>query len=114
MLGHLQRGGGPTAFDRFLSTQFGVQAVRLLHENRFGRMVCYQPPEINDVSIAEAIGQLKRVDVHCSAIQTGRGLGISFGDRSPNQDVIDAKSIGVACAPVNVEMTTAFANVHAF
>ncbi len=114
VLGHLQRGGGPTAFDRFLSTQFGVQAVRLLHENRFGRMVCYQPPEINDVSISEAIGQLKRVDVHCSAIQTGRGLGISFGDRLPNQEFIDLKAKAVAYAPVDIGMSASIGNVHAY
>jgi ATP-dependent phosphofructokinase / diphosphate-dependent phosphofructokinase len=81
VLGHLQRGGGPTAFDRFLSTQFGVHAVRLLHEQRFGRMVCYQPPEISDVAISDAIGKLNKVNPLSSAIQTVRGLGISFGDR---------------------------------
>lgn len=113
VLGHLQRGGGPTAFDRFLSTQFGVQAVRLLHENRFGRMVCYQPPEINDVSIAEAIGQLKRVGRDCAAIQTGRGLGISFGDRSPNEDVIDAKLVGSVHATANIDLPT-MANSQVF
>ncbi len=58
----------------------------MLHENKLGRMVCYQPPEITDVTIAEAIGQLKRVNPACSAIQTGRGLGISFGDSVPKQD----------------------------
>lgn len=94
VLGHLQRGGGPTAFDRFLSTQLGVQAVRLLHEQRFGRMVCYQPPEITDVTIAEAIGQLKRVDCNSSAVQTGRGLGICFGDRSPEAENNDVRSVG--------------------
>ena len=114
VLGHLQRGGGPTAFDRFLSTQFGVQAVRLLHENRFGRMVCYQPPEINDVSIAEAIGQLKRVASNSSAVQTGRGLGISFGDRWPNQDMMDAKLVAASHAPVNVEMAASAGIVQAF
>ncbi len=102
VLGHLQRGGGPTAFDRFLSTQFGVQAVRLLHENRFGRMVCYQPPEIADVTIAEAIGQLKRVDVNCSAVQTGRGLGISFGDRSPNQDRLSVRPESSIVLPLTI------------
>ncbi len=80
ILGHLQRGGGPTAFDRFLSTQFGVHAVRLLHQGRFGRMVCYQPPQISDVAIEQAIGRLNKVDHYDSAILTGRGLGISFGD----------------------------------
>ncbi len=80
VLGHLQRGGGPTAFDRMLSTHFGVHAVKLLHQRNFGRMVCYQPPEIGDVSIAQAIGKLNKVAANSSAIQTGRGLGICFGD----------------------------------
>jgi 6-phosphofructokinase len=115
VLGHLQRGGGPTAFDRFLSTQFGVQAVRLLHENRFGRMVSYQPPEITDVSIAEAIGQLKRVDRDCSAIHTGRGLGISFGDRSMSQEMGElCPTCGVSPAPVSTEMLAAPAMANAY
>lgn len=80
VLGHLQRGGGPTSFDRLLATQFGVHAVQLLHQRRLGRMVCYRPPEVVDVSIEDAIGQLNKVTADCSAIQTGRGLGISFGD----------------------------------
>lgn len=80
VLGHLQRGGSPTSFDRILATHFGVHAVKLLHQKYFGRMVCYQPPEIGDVSIAEAIGRLNKVSINCSAIQTGRGLGICFGD----------------------------------
>jgi len=105
VLGHLQRGGGPTAFDRFLSTQFGVQAVRLLHENRFGRMVCYQPPEITDVAIADAIGQLKRVDGNCSAVQTGRGLDISFGDRSPNQDCINVRPESAIALPLTIDLS---------
>ena len=113
VLGHLQRGGGPTAFDRFLSTQFGVQAVRLLHENRFGRMVCYQPPEINDVSIAEAIGQLKRVDARCSAIQTGRGLGISFGDRPASEDIIDPTRMRTSHAPISIDQSMTIINANA-
>ncbi len=114
VLGHLQRGGGPTAFDRFLSTQFGVHAVRLLHEQRYGRMVCYQPPEIEDVSIAEAIGDLKKVSRFSSAIQTGRGLGISFGDLattvSTNAAVSQQSVVSlVDTAPV-VEHVAAHAN----
>lgn len=80
LLGHLQRGGGPTPFDRFLATQYGVHAMRLLAEGKLGRMVCYQPPAVSDVAIADAIGQLNKVDPLGAAVQTARGLGISFGD----------------------------------
>jgi phosphofructokinase-like protein len=80
VLGHLQRGGNPTTFDRVLATQFGAHAVRLIHHGRFGEMVCYRPPNIESVPIAEAIGGLSRVDVGSSAVQAARALGISFGD----------------------------------
>jgi ATP-dependent phosphofructokinase / diphosphate-dependent phosphofructokinase len=80
VLGHLQRGGSPTAFDRMLSTEFGAHAVRLVHEGRFGEMVCYRPPDIASVPIAKAIGRLSTVDPHGSAVQAARALGIGFGD----------------------------------
>ena len=80
VLGHLQRGGTPTSFDRTLATQFGAHAVRLVHEGRFGQMVCYRPPHIESVPIAEAIRNLSTVDPHGSAVQAARALGIGFGD----------------------------------
>jgi len=83
VLGHLQRGGAPTTFDRVLATQFGAHAVRLVEERRFGEMVCYQPPAIESVPISEAVHQLSRVDVHGSAVQAARALGVSFGDPAP-------------------------------
>jgi len=80
VLGHLQRGGEPTPFDRVLATEFGAHAVRLVHEGRFGEMVCYRPPDIEGVPIATAIRQLSRVDPRSSAVQAARALGIAFGD----------------------------------
>jgi 6-phosphofructokinase 1 len=80
VLGHLQRGGTPTPFDRMLATEFGAHAVRLVHEGRFGEMVCYRPPDIDSVSIAEATSRLSTVDPHGSAVQAARALGIGFGD----------------------------------
>ena len=80
VLGHLQRGGTPTAFDRFLSTQFGAHAVRLVHEGRFGEMVRYRPPHVESVPIAEAIRELSCVSPSSSAVQAARALGIGFGD----------------------------------
>ncbi len=95
VLGHLQRGGTPTAFDRFLATQFGVHAVRLVAAGQFGQMICYQAPAISDVSIADAIGQLNKVDRFCSAIQAARGLGVSFGD-----DVLSEEAFGLPHAKI--------------
>ncbi len=80
VLGHLQRGGTPTAFDRVLATQFGAHAVRLVHEGRFGQMVCYRPPDIASVAISQAITTPATVDPAHSAVQAARALGISFGD----------------------------------
>jgi ATP-dependent phosphofructokinase / diphosphate-dependent phosphofructokinase len=80
VLGHLQRGGAPTTFDRVLATQFGAHAVRLIVERKFGHMVTYWPPDMSSVPILEAI-QLSTVCPNCSAVQAARALGISFGDK---------------------------------
>ena len=80
VLGHLQRGGSPTAFDRWLATRFGAAAVRLALEGGFGRMVALRGPEVVDVSLAEALAEPKRVAVNGEAVQTARNLGIALGD----------------------------------
>jgi ATP-dependent phosphofructokinase / diphosphate-dependent phosphofructokinase len=80
VLGHLQRGGAPTSFDRLLCTRFGARAVQLIAEKRYGHMVAYQPPDTVAVKISEAVGQLRKVPPHGDLIQTARALGISFGD----------------------------------
>jgi 6-phosphofructokinase 1 len=79
-LGHLQRGGPPTTFDRVLATQFGAHAMRLVVQERFGEMICYHPPLIDSVPISEAVSRLSRVDPTSAAVQAARALGISFGD----------------------------------
>jgi ATP-dependent phosphofructokinase / diphosphate-dependent phosphofructokinase len=79
VLGHLQRGGAPTTFDRVLATQYGAHAVRLIVERKFGRMVTYQPPDLLDAPIIDAI-KLAVVCPQCSAVQAARALGVSFGD----------------------------------
>jgi 6-phosphofructokinase 1 len=61
MLGHVQRGGSPTAFDRYLCTRFGLHAVRLIEEGRFGYMVSYQGNRITEVSLAEVAKGTKTV-----------------------------------------------------
>lgn len=80
VLGHLQRGGAPTTFDRVLATQYGAHAVRLIVEQRFGHMACYHPPEITSVPIIEGVNELRQVDHHGSAVVAARALGVSFGD----------------------------------
>ncbi len=80
VLGHLQRGGGPTPFDRVLATQYGAHTVRLIEEGRFGEMVCYDPPNITSIPITQAIDQLSTVNPKGSAVMAAKALGISFGD----------------------------------
>ena len=62
VLGHIQRGGSPTPFDRILATRFGVAAVDLIAQGGFGQMVCLRSSRIEAVDIAQAIGSLKTVD----------------------------------------------------
>ncbi len=80
VLGHLQRGGGPTTFDRVLSSQYGAHAVRLIVEKQFGHMVCCDPPNILSVPIEHAVSHLRTVDPRGSAVVTARAMGISLGD----------------------------------
>ena len=80
VLGHLQRGGSPTPFDRILGTRFGAAAVRLIAEGGIGQMVGLHTPHIVPVSLAEAVGKLKRVPPDGELARTARGLGICLGD----------------------------------
>ncbi|HZL43596.1 MAG TPA: ATP-dependent 6-phosphofructokinase [Verrucomicrobiae bacterium] len=80
VLGHLQRGGAPTSFDRLLCTRFGAKAVQLIAEEQYGQMVAFRPPETAAVSISEAIGRLRTVPPDGELVQTARVLGITFGD----------------------------------
>lgn len=86
VLGHLQRGGAPTTFDRVLATQYGAHAVRLIMEGKLGEMACYHPPEIESVPIIEAVNQVRQVDPDGSTVQAARGLGVSFGDRASDEN----------------------------
>jgi 6-phosphofructokinase 1 len=80
VLGHLQRGGGPTTFDRVLASEYGAHAVRLIMQKKFGQMVYSEPPEIGDVPIADAVDKIRIVNADGSAVQTARAMGICFGD----------------------------------
>ncbi|MFA5264742.1 MAG: ATP-dependent 6-phosphofructokinase [Opitutaceae bacterium] len=80
VLGHLQRGGGPTCFDRLLCTRFGAHAVKLIQEEKYGQMVAHRPPDTVSVPITEAIGRLRTVKPDGDLVITARMLGMSFGD----------------------------------
>ncbi len=80
VLGHLQRGGVPTAFDRTLATRFGGKAVELLLKGQFGKMVANHPPDIVPVPLGEVVGRQKLVPLDYDLVSTARALGVSFGD----------------------------------
>lgn len=79
-LGHLQRGGAPTALDRILGTRFGVMAVKLAEEGRFGRMVSYQAYHVDSVPIEDAVNQLRLVEPDGEMVQAAKAVGICLGD----------------------------------
>lgn len=80
VLGHLQRGGSPTTFDRLLALRFGAAAVRCIQEGKINVMVALDPPGIKAIPIEEAISKMKLVPLNCDTVSTARALGISFGD----------------------------------
>ena len=80
VLGHLQRGGMPTARDRLLSTRFGAGAVRLVEHGDFGKMVALLPPKILAIPIEDAVSRMKAVPVDGDTVQTARDLGVCLGD----------------------------------
>lgn len=79
-LGHLQRGGAPTALDRILGTRFGVKAVDLIREGAFGRMVSYQQYHVGSVPIEEAVDQLRLVEPDSEIVLAARAIGVCLGD----------------------------------
>jgi 6-phosphofructokinase 1 len=80
VLGHVQRGGSPVAFDRVLASLLGVGAFELVLQKQFGKMVSFQNNSITAVTLEEATKQPRLVDKDSSLVQAARGLGISFGD----------------------------------
>ena len=80
VLGHIQRGGSPSPFDRILSTRFGVAAVELIAGGGFGRMVCLRGGRVETVDFAEAVGAMKCVDPNGELVRVARAIGMCFGD----------------------------------
>jgi ATP-dependent phosphofructokinase / diphosphate-dependent phosphofructokinase len=80
VLGHLQRGGTPTTYDRLLALRFGAAAVRAIADNAFGTMVGLNGQEITRVPLENVVGRAKNVPLDCDTIRTARDLGICLGD----------------------------------
>ena len=81
VLGHVQRGGSPSPYDRLLSTRYGAAAVKAAADGVFGEMVSLRSDAITTVPLAEATGHLKMVRPHSDLVVSARSLGVSFGDR---------------------------------
>ncbi len=80
VLGHLQRGGSPTTFDRLLALRFGAAAVRAINEGKTNVMVALAPPTVKTVPLVEAISKMKAVPADSDTVLTARSLGICMGD----------------------------------
>jgi 6-phosphofructokinase 1 len=80
VLGHLLRGGTPTALDRLLGTRFGAAAVRALDEGLDGVMVALNEPRMDFVPLVEAIGSMRTVPLDCDTVLAARDVGICLGD----------------------------------
>jgi 6-phosphofructokinase 1 len=81
VLGHLQRGGQPTTFDRLIALRFGAAAVRMIEQEQFDVMVALDPPKVLAVPLSSAIERMKAVPLDCDTVLTARDLGVSFGDK---------------------------------
>jgi 6-phosphofructokinase 1 len=84
VLGHLQRGGSPSPFDRILATRLGIQAVQMVVRGEFGRMAALRGTDVTSVDIASAVHGARRVNPHGDLVRSCRELGVSFaaGDGS--------------------------------
>ncbi|MCC6931592.1 MAG: ATP-dependent 6-phosphofructokinase [Gemmatimonadaceae bacterium] len=80
VLGHLQRGGGPTGYDRLLATRFGGAAIEAIEQQKWGHMVALQSPHIVTVPFVDVISQPRHVELTHDLMRTARATGISFGD----------------------------------
>jgi 6-phosphofructokinase 1 len=80
VLGHLQRGGAPTSFDRVLATRFGGKAVELVRKGEFGTMVAFDPPDIVARRLEDVVGKTKTVPPDLDLLLTAKALGVAFGD----------------------------------
>jgi 6-phosphofructokinase 1 len=80
VLGHLQRGGAPTAFDRTLATRFGGKAVDMVMKSQFGKMVANHPPDLVPIPLQDVVGKTKTVPLDNDLLLTAKAIGVCFGD----------------------------------
>ncbi|BAK81626.1 6-phosphofructokinase [Candidatus Arthromitus sp. SFB-rat-Yit] len=80
ILGHIQRGGNTSTYDRVLSTRYGAAAARLIYEGKFGNMVCLNGDEISYIKLEDVIGNEKFVNPDHELVKISRSMGIGFGD----------------------------------
>jgi 6-phosphofructokinase 1 len=80
VLGHVQRGGTPTAFDRLLATRFGTKAVDLIAKEKFGRMVCLRENEIHSADMEDVASVVRTVPPDHPWVEAARRVGTCFGD----------------------------------
>jgi phosphofructokinase-like protein len=80
VLGHLQRGGSPTSFDRVLATRFGGRAVEVLLQGKADQMVAFHPPDIVAIPLADVVGRTRNVPPDFDLVRTARALGVTFGE----------------------------------
>ena len=80
VLGHLQRGGAPTSFDRMLATRFGAHAMELTLRQKFGTMVAFHPPDIVDVPLERVVGRQRTIPPDFDVLRAARAMNISLGD----------------------------------
>ncbi len=80
VLGHLQRGGSPTAYDRMLATRFGTYAFELMEQGTFGVMTALHPPDVVPIPIEDIVGRTRTVPLESDIVRSARHVGICFGD----------------------------------
>ena len=80
VLGHLQRGGTPTSYDRVLATRFGARAFELVREGQFGHMVAFHPPEIVAVPLEKVVGRTRTIPLDFDMLRAARALNVALGD----------------------------------
>ncbi len=80
VLGHVQRGGSPTPFDRILATRMGVHAADLAARGEFNRMVCLRGTRIESVELEKALAEMKLIDPESEIVHAARAIGTTFGD----------------------------------
>lgn len=105
VLGHIQRGGSPSPYDRVLATRFGVAAVELVASGQFGKMVALRADSIVAVDVAKAIGHLKFVQPDGELVRTARSVGIGFGDEKSIADdlIVERESFQSLHSPSTVK-----------